>query len=103
MGCYCKESRASGLISGIIIYDTSDTGVELTAINDSSATVEFNDESLLIDGNTVYVLVKFDDQLRNDPNTLPFSCDNTEVVTSSISNASVDDTFEATLRFTEAP
>ena len=67
------------------------------------ATVKINDTNLLTDGSTVFVLVKFDDQLRGDTYTDSFTCENNEVVTSTIGeNDPFELTFEATLRFTEA-
>ncbi len=88
------------------LYDPLDLGVVFVGtVDDSSATVKINDASLLIDGNTVYVLVKFDDQLKNDvfDEVDPLECENIEWVTSTI--AGEDSVLHpgATLRFTEAP
>lgn len=85
------------------LYDELDTGVVLVGIDDDLATVKINDSSLLTDEYTVFVLVKFDDQLRGDSYTESFTCLNDETVTSTIGgNEPFELIFEATLRFTEA-
>jgi hypothetical protein len=91
------------------LYDTEDDGVEFIGDPDNnSATVKINDASLLTDGSTVFVLVKFDDKLRGvEYDSInggePFTCLNDEMVSSIIGEGDPFElTFEATLRFTEA-
>lgn len=91
------------------LYDTEDDGVEFIGDPDNnSATVKFNDASLLTDGSTVFVLVKFDDKLRGvEYDSInggePFTCLNDKMVSSIIGDGDPFElTFEATLRFTEA-
>jgi len=86
------------------LYDELDDGVVFVGpVTETSATVKINDESLLTDGSTVFVLVKFDDQLKGeDGSILPLLCDNTESVTASIGEFDIEKQAEATLRFTEA-
>ena len=91
------------------LYDTEDDGVEfIGAPDNNSATVKINDASLLTDGSTVFVLVKFDDKLRGvEYDSInagePFTCLNDEMVSSIIGDGDPFElTFEATLRFTEA-
>ena len=87
------------------LYDESDTDVEFVGpVTNDLASVKINDSGLLTNGSTVFVLVKFDDQLKGqNSNVLPEICMNTEDVTSTIDP---DDmfllTFEAMLRMTEA-
>ena len=79
--------------------------VELVGpVTNDLASVKINDSALLTDGSTVYVLVKFDDQLEGqNPNILPQICMNTEDVTSTIDpDDTFQLTFEAMLRMTEA-
>jgi len=91
------------------LYNGTDPGVVFVGITDNnSTTVKINDTDLLTDGSTVFVLVKFDDQLKgvnydSINGTMPFTCLNEEVVTSTIGEDLFDLTFNATLRFTEAP
>ena len=88
------------------LYDPLDLGVVLTQIDDTSATVKINDASLLTDGSTVYVLVKFDDQLKNEVFLSlgdPIECINNELVTATIGVVDFVVNPGATLRFTEAP
>ena len=91
------------------LYDTEDDGVEFIGDPDNnSATVKINDASLLTDGSTVFVLVKFDDKLKGvEYDSInggePFTCLNDEMVSSIIGEGDPFElTFEATLRFTEA-
>jgi len=91
------------------LYDTEDDGVEFIGDPDNnSATVKINDASLLTDGSTVFVLVKFDDKLKGvEFDSInggePFTCLNDEMVSSIIGEGDPFElTFEATLRFTEA-
>jgi len=88
------------------LYDPLDTGVVFVGpVTDSSATVKINDDSLLTDGSTVYVLVKFDDQLKNEvfDDVDPLECINNEEVTATIGVVDFVVNPDATLRFTEAP
>jgi hypothetical protein len=64
-----------------------------------------NDNALLTDGSTVFVLVKFDDQLKGDDGSiLPLECVNSEDVSATIGQEEpYEETYVATLRFTEAP
>jgi len=67
------------------IYDG--IGGAITDIDDESAHIEITDESHLIGGSTLYVLVKFNDDLRGEAatdNQFMAMCDNSEEVTSDI-------------------
>jgi len=87
------------------LYDPLDLGVVFVGdVDDSSATVKINDSSILEEGNTVYVLVKFDDKLRNEvfADLADLDCVNDELVTSTIAGLEFVSNPDATLRFTEA-
>jgi len=86
------------------LYDELDLDVVFVGpVTETSTTVKINDESLLTDGSTVFVLVKFDDQLKGvDGDILPLLCDNIEWVTATIGELDIEKHAEATLRFTEA-
>jgi hypothetical protein len=67
------------------IYDG--IGGAITDIDDESAHIEITDESNLTVGSTLYVLVKFNDDLRGEDatdNQFMAMCDNSEEVTSDI-------------------
>jgi len=88
------------------LYDPLDLDVVFVGdVDETSATVKINDSSILEEGNTVYVLVKFDDQLKNVPFSSldPLECVNDELVTASIAGLELIQTPDATLKFTEKP
>jgi hypothetical protein len=70
------------------LYD--DLGGNVTA-DINSATVHITDSENLAEGSTVFVLVKFQDNLKNEPapnNLFEAECDNTEVVTGYLGDSS---------------
>jgi len=88
------------------LYDVLDLGVVFVdlPVTDASATVKINDASLLTEGSTVYVLVKFDDKLKNVlfQSLVVLECVNEEWITSTHLDFNFETHIDATLRFTEA-
>jgi len=83
------------------IYD--EIGGKINVINNSHAEIEITDSDNLKAGNTVYVLVKFQHDLKNEPapgNVFDQMCDNDEAVTAELLSQDVEILAEASLRIT---
>jgi len=86
------------------IYDG--IGGAITSIDDVSAHIEITDASNLTEGSTVYVLVKFQDDLKNEPapgNEFDAMCINAELVDAEIADEVDSDHAVAALRITNLP
>lgn len=87
------------------IYDG--IGGAITFIDDTAAVVELTDASYLTEGSTVYVLVKFQDDLKNADapgNFFDEMCVNAEFVETEVApDFLVGDAAEAALRITTSP
>ena len=87
------------------IYDG--IGGAITFIDDTAAVVEITDASYLTEGSTVFVLVKFQDDLKNAPapgNVFDEMCVNAEFVDAEVAPGFVvGDAAEAALRITTSP
>jgi hypothetical protein len=79
----------------------------ITSINDESAHIEITDSSHLTAGSTVYVLVKFQNDLKNEDapgDAFDEMCDNIEWVSTEVfADFDVSDHAEAALRITTSP
>ena len=83
------------------IYD--EIGGKINVINTVHAEIEITDSDHLKAGNTLYVLVKFNHDLKNESapgNVFDEMCDNTEEVTASLLGQDASVTAEASLRIT---
>ena len=83
------------------IYD--EIGGKINVIDNTHAEIEITDSDNLKAGNTLYVLVKFQHDLKNasaSGNTFDEMCDNTEEVTATILGQDTKVTAAASLRIT---